>query len=255
MSKYTTTVYEICKSFAGEGDSLDEIINAGRTHIFTFDYPFYDGTKKAAFERLIIRHFFMREIGFETFGLWKLMLQDWLLREMPYYNKLYLALLTDFNLLHDVDYTRTKHYTEETEADGTTTSTAESTAHNESTGTDEGSESLTSNETLKNSKTPQNGLTGLQNDRYLTEANINNRTNAGTHANETTAESDSTGSTETAGSLHNEGNKAGEETERIVGKMGGSNYSQMLMDYQKAIIDIDNIVLTAMDSELFMQVF
>lgn len=256
MSRYTTTIQQICNSFKSENDTtITQIIEAGRAAIFDFDYPFYDLNKKADFERMFIRHFFMREIGFEVYGLWKLMLQDWLTIEMPYYNKLFTAMEIEFNPLHDTDITKTRAYNEQSEMDGSS-SAAGSASRTESDETSESkSESGSNNETLRYNKTPQGQLTNVSNNRYLTEVNINDRSNtvAATGSGERAVEESS--ESESSGETHTENSKTGGETETIRGKQGGGSYSAMLIEYQKAIIDIDNIVFAEMDKKLFMQIF
>lgn len=83
---------------------FNERIALSLPHIFDFDFPIYDENYRTAFETKIIRRFYMREIGQETVGLWKFNLETWLNQKMPYYNKLYLAVNTDFNLLDNVNY-------------------------------------------------------------------------------------------------------------------------------------------------------
>ena len=56
----------------------------------------------------ILMHFYTREIGEETFGLWQLRLCDRLNVIMPYYNQLYKSELIKFNPMYDVDLT-TEH--------------------------------------------------------------------------------------------------------------------------------------------------
>lgn len=256
MSKYTMTLQQICDSLKQAGDTtLAAIIDRARAAIFDFDYPFYDAEKKADFERAFIRKFFIREIGYETYALWKLMLQDWLTVEMPYYNKLFTAMELEFNPLHDVDLTKTRTYAESGENDGTSRVTG-SASRDESDSTQESkAESATNNETLRLNKTPQGQLSNVANNKYLTEANLNNRTNA-VAANGTVSKVIGENSeSESDGSSHNESSKIGNETERITGKQGSGTYSEMLIEYQKAMIDIDNLVYAEMDKKLFMQIF
>ena len=113
MSKYTTEVRFICEEAArlsesGGYDDLNSIIAAGRNRIFNFDYPIFDNSYKSVLETKIIKHFYTREIGFETVGLWKLKLDTKMNEIMPYYNKLYNSELLQFNPLYDVDLT-TEH--------------------------------------------------------------------------------------------------------------------------------------------------
>lgn len=112
MSKYTTEVRYICETAAGLQksaglSSLDEILEAGRLSIFDFNYPIFDSNYKAVLETKILRHFYTREIGSETVGLWKLRLNARMNEIMPFYNKMYESELLAFNPFYDVDYTRT----------------------------------------------------------------------------------------------------------------------------------------------------
>src|SRR5690606_40563614 len=51
------------------------------------------------FETYFIIHFYMREIGFETEGLFKFYLETWLLVHMPYYNQLFKSELIEYDPL------------------------------------------------------------------------------------------------------------------------------------------------------------
>ena len=58
MAKYTIQVKTIVESLSGKTESvglssLDEAIEIARTKIFDFDYPFYDPSQKADFEKWI----------------------------------------------------------------------------------------------------------------------------------------------------------------------------------------------------------
>ncbi|MBO7731579.1 MAG: hypothetical protein J6S67_03480 [Methanobrevibacter sp.] len=113
MSKYTTEVRFICENAAGYDESkgfndVNEIIVKAAPKIFNFDFPIFDESYRLPLETKILRHFYTREIGEETVGLWKLRMQDTLCNVMPYYNKLYESELITFNPLYDVDLT-TKH--------------------------------------------------------------------------------------------------------------------------------------------------
>lgn len=125
MSKYTTEVRFICENFAGlnesEGyDKVDEIINLARPKVFDFDYPIFDNSYKSVIETKILKHYYTREIGLETVGLWKLKLNTKLNEIMPYYNEMYKSALLEFNPLYDVDY-KVEHEGEDTgDKSGTT---------------------------------------------------------------------------------------------------------------------------------------
>ena len=95
MSKYTTEVRYICEMHSGfpvdemQDHTPDEIISASRSKIFDFSYPIYESGHKPELETKILKHYYTREIGAETVGLWKLWLNDTLNLIMPKYNKLY----------------------------------------------------------------------------------------------------------------------------------------------------------------------
>lgn len=108
MSKYTTKLRFICENICGYTESqglskVDEIISKAAPLIFDFDYPIFDKDYKIPLEKKILRHYYLREIGFETLGIWKLKLNDKLNEIMPYFNQLYKSELLKFNPLIDVD--------------------------------------------------------------------------------------------------------------------------------------------------------
>lgn len=91
MSSYTTQLKTIVEQSSQyeEGLSLNEKIEIGRKSLFDFEYPIFDESYKKVFETNFIKNFYMREIGFETEGLFKFRLETWLQIHLPYYNKLF----------------------------------------------------------------------------------------------------------------------------------------------------------------------
>lgn len=69
--------------------SVDDVINRTWNELFNFEYIKFKGSKEGELEKKIIKHFYMREIGFETIERFKLALNEKLNRIMPYYNDLY----------------------------------------------------------------------------------------------------------------------------------------------------------------------
>lgn len=113
MSDYTTQIRFICESKSGLTESVGfsgimDAIESSVDDIFSFDWPIFDEAYRVPLEIKILRHFYTREIGEETFGLWQLRLCDRLNVIMPYYNQLYRSELIKFNPLYDVDVT-TEH--------------------------------------------------------------------------------------------------------------------------------------------------
>lgn len=110
MSKYTTEVRFLCESLTGHTEStglseVDNILTEASPIIFSFQFPIFDEAYRLPLERKILRHYYTREISEETYGLWKLRLQDRMETIMPYYNKLYESALLSFNPFYDVDLT------------------------------------------------------------------------------------------------------------------------------------------------------
>lgn len=113
MSDYTTQIRFICESKSGLTESVGfsgimEAIENSVDDIFNFEWPIFDEAYRVPLEIKILRHFYTREIGEETFGLWQLRLCDRLNVIMPYYNQLYKSELIKFNPMYDVDLT-TEH--------------------------------------------------------------------------------------------------------------------------------------------------
>lgn len=108
MSKYTTEVRYICEHYAGLTEStgfedVDEIVEKARHKIFS-NYPIFDENHRAELEKKILKHYYTREIGFETVGLFKLYLNNRMAEIMPYYNKLYESETFEFNPFINTDF-------------------------------------------------------------------------------------------------------------------------------------------------------
>ena len=201
MSKYTTQVRFICESVSGHTDSVgfddvDSVIEDASPHIFDFDFPIFDEEYREVLETKILRHYYTREIGLETYGLWKLKLQTKLNEIMPYYNKLYQSELYTYNPLYDVDMTttnvgqRTGERTDINNAEISDSRSRTNTSKQSGTSVDErknefdGTRESENNESNVNSSestgnrdtqsrdmysdTPQGSLTGVDTNTYLT---------------------------------------------------------------------------------------
>ena len=141
MSKYTTEVRYICENYAGLDDSVgfndvEQVLNASWNQIFT-SFPIYSEDYRATLCKKILRHFYTREIGFETVGLWKLKLNMRMNEIMPYYNQMYSSTLLEYNPLTDYNFTRTINEVgskaEETSTENNKTSSGEDTLARTST--------------------------------------------------------------------------------------------------------------------------
>lgn len=174
MSKYTTEIRFICEDAAGYDESkgyadVDEIISKSIDKIFSFDFPLFDGQYRDVLCTKILRHYYTREIGFETVGLWRLKLQTKLNEIMPYYNQLYLSELLKFNPLYDVDLKTTHVGGKNSETDRTNNTNREDTRNGISVGNTDRNSSETNNkqanaiegENRNGSSSSETGNTGI----------------------------------------------------------------------------------------------
>lgn len=216
MSKYTTELRYICETAAGLSESVgyndvENVIAAARPKIFDFSYPLFDPDYKPVIETKILKHFYTREIGAETAGLWKLWLNRRLNEIMPYFNDLYKSALLEFNPLYDVDLTTERNK----DGSGSNTNNAKSTA----------------DDWRYYSDTPQGGISGLESLTYLTEAE--RLKNSG--------QTDSSGKyTDTETYL-----------EHVYGKSGGASFSALLKEYRETFLNIDMLVIHELDDLFF----
>ena len=170
MSTFTTEVRFICETEYGLKESagqtkVNEILTAVAPKIFDFDFPIFDENYRLALEIKILRHFYTREIGSETVGLWKLRLEDKMNEVMPYLNKFYAMYVQEVNPLWNKDYTKEHH------GSGSNESKYDNTASSFSKNT--------SNDQRLYSDTPQGQLTDVQNGKYLTNATFDSGENNG----------------------------------------------------------------------------
>ena len=144
MSKYTTEVRFICESKAGLSestgcDNVDDIISKSWDKIFTSKAVFFDEKYRSVLCQKILKHYYLREIGSETVGIWKLWLNTRLEEIMPLYNQLYKSALIEFNPLYDVDLKRTHNRKIDSSKQDTGTSQSVSSGEINASGTSRGS--------------------------------------------------------------------------------------------------------------------
>lgn len=91
MSKYTIMIKDIVNNYSitSKNKDIDSKLDVARTYLFDFDYPVIDEATKKRIEIAILKHYYMREIAFETVGIFKIKLNDRLNLIMPRYNALY----------------------------------------------------------------------------------------------------------------------------------------------------------------------
>ena len=295
MSKYTTEVRYICEHFSGLSESVgfndvEQVIKNCLPKIFDFNFPIFDESYRSVLETKILRHYYTREIGLETVGLWKLKLNTKLNEIMPFYNQLYKSELIEFNPLYDVDLTRERKIqgtgTKDTEngesregeshANTSQTSTNNVTENSNDKGNVNGTVDGTQNQNTSGngtnmySDTPQGAITDLQAGKYLTNATVDSATNtfAGASHDSTSQTSDNTRNNETqtdgsvdgsndsdySSSVDGYSNTTLSNTEdyleRVIGSNGGESFSKRLSDYRSTFINIDMMIINELE-ELF----
>ena len=140
MSKYTTELRYLIQS------GFDLGLN---------DYPIFEESYRSKLNEKILNHYYMREIGFETAGLFKRCLNVKMNEIMPYYNQLYLSAQIEFDPLET--YSTNEQYERETTGDNTSQ--------------DEGE-----NKSLQND-TPMGSLQDPFSENYATTSQKTNATN------------------------------------------------------------------------------
>ena len=251
MSKYTTEVRYICEAVAGRLESegyngIDQIITDSRAKIFSFDYPMFDDNYKPILESKILKHYYTREICAETYGRWKLFLESRMLEIMPYYNELYKTTLLEYDILEDVNYTRSGNRSGNEQ--GTNSNTG-STTHS---GADSRNDSSTSNNTSwqKYSDTPQGSVQNIENDSYLTNATKNTSADNGTY----TSAGQNSYNDQRSDSGQHTNNSVEQYIEVIKGKYPGKSYTELIKGFRESLLNIDQMIIEEL-SDLFMMVY
>ena len=149
------TLYRLLNSLVNydeeEQTKIKNLAAAGREDIFDFEYPLSTNVDKEDFEVMILNHFLMRRIGYDTLNAFKIALNVKMNEIMPMYNKMF-DMLENWNIFNDGEsVTRTV--------------------------TDAGSNSLNNTTTSQNisdrrySDTPQNQLSNVRDGKYITDYN------------------------------------------------------------------------------------
>lgn len=195
-------------------------------------YPIFDETYRRPLNNKILRHYWFREIGFETAELFKRYLNQTLAEIMPYYNQLYKSELIEFNPLYNVD----RYENSDRKFDGKTDSTT--------TAIDTGHGEVKTDNTNVFSDTPQGQLTigNIKGNVYATTASIDD--------NLTT--SDTSGSADSSGTVT--ADDLTHYAAHVYGKEAGVSYSKMLQEFRETFLNIDMMIINDL-KDLFMQIY
>jgi hypothetical protein len=230
-------------------------IEQGRGKLFDFDYPIFDAAYKEIFETHFIRNFYTREIGFETEGLFKFKLENWLSINMPYFNKMFQSELMEFDPLTNfkVDTTQNKKADRNMTSDSTTSGSSKSTNNQSASGTskqDEFGRHLQSDTPdARLAITTQDGKGVIE---YASQIQENTDTNSKT--NNSTMKGDSTDTSSVNSNSTGKQNEIEDFIESKIGKIGNQSYSSMLNEYRSTLLRIENKIFNEMQ-ELFMLLY
>ena len=282
LSKYTTEVRFICEQYANLSESqgysnVEEIIQKALPKIFDFSFPIFDENYRNVLCTKIIKHYYTREIGCETVGLWKLWLNVKMNEVMPYYNQLYKSELLEFNPLYTKNVTNshkneygsnaeenesindTTTETRKTEVNGNTSSTNTT----ETTGSGTSDSSVTEWDLFND--TPQGSVVNISDNTYLTNAtkntnettgNSSTKNNSSGSGSVTNAETNNTSGNTTYGHIRGNSNqlKSTEEyTEEVLG-YDGISASDLLSKFRETFLNIDMLIIEEC-SDLFFQLW
>ena len=266
MSRYTTEVRYICESLAGLDKSVgysnvNEVIEKSRNKIFP-PFEIFDESYRPVLETKILKHFYTREIGCETFGLWQLRLDAKLSVIMPYYNKLYKAINIDIPVIDNVNMnvehnigrnadTKVSDNTDITASSNTSTNTATNTTTNTETGT-------TASSKTRHSDTPQGSLQDLESNEYMTDATLNDTTQSVNSNSSSNTSGNATSNTSNNSSSKSNSDTNAKSTEEYAehrwGKEGTITYISMVNEYIEKMKNVDAMLIRELE-DLFMQIW
>lgn len=199
------------------------------------DYPIYDEAHRDELNMKIVRRYYMREIGLETFGLFKFYLRSTMMEIMPYYNRIYKVLDQDFNPLSNWNMTYDEDWTVNTDR------------------TDNWSSK--NNSDTASSDTSDNRVIFADTPMGMLDDPLTNQIAQGTYGTNATYEH-GTGSTSSSSDSMGSGNSTRDNDElgkRKRTEQGYKNitFMELLKQYKDAIIDVDVMIMEDL-RKLFM---
>ena len=184
------TIYALLNSYVNYGkDEKTKIVDLpkfGREMFFDFDYPLASGINKEDFEVMILNHFLMRRIGYETVTSFKIALNVKLNEIMPLYNKLFES-IENWNIFNDGEIVNRNTI------DNNTSSNSNSSINSN---TSSGTTNTTSDRRF--SDTPENKLTEVRDGEYISEYSYDQDSGTASNTSNTTSSNNGSSSSNTA---------------------------------------------------------
>lgn len=231
MSKYTTELRWIVEN--GYDLQLNE-------------YPIFDENYRQKLNQKIINHYYFREIGFETVGLFRFYLKQTMNEIMPYYNQLYESALLEIDPLNTINFTETLT---RTKIGNDTKNFNEDTTVN-SNGDSNSNSTKSTNFKDVESDTPQGMLSigNIEGELYASYARISkNEDTTNSTAHQETTDTQKRKNDE---KINREDNENYTRTE----KGNRESQSELLMKYRQTFLNIDIQVINELN-DLFMGLY
>ena len=170
------TVYSILNSIVNgtkepnEYTKIKDLAKEGRSTIFDFDYPLSSNVSSETFETMILNHYMMRRIGFDTVTAFKLQLNVKLNEIMPIYNKMFDS-LENWDIFNDGEkQIRSGFDNRDSNSNSENINNLENNSNTNTTTTSDN----------RSSDTPQNQLEDVKNGNYVTQYSYDTNINSGT---------------------------------------------------------------------------
>lgn len=231
MSKYTTELRWIVEN--GYDLQLNE-------------YPIFDENYRQKLNQKIINHYYFREIGFETVGLFRFYLKQTMNEIMPYYNQLYESALLEIDPLNTINFTETLT---RTKIGNDTKNFNEDTTVN-SNGDSNSNSTKNTNFKDVESDTPQGMLSigNIEGELYASYARISkNEDTTNSTAHQETTDTQKRKNDE---KINREDNENYTRTE----KGNRESQSELLMKYRQTFLNIDMQIINELNN-LFMGLY
>lgn len=230
---------------------LRDIVESG-VNIWEFDYPsYYKGEEKAAFEKKVLDHFWMRQIGAETVGRFLWYFRRTVREIMP----LYIQRYKSCELMDDPEIRPLENYymIEEGENSGTHSNTTTSESNDSSTESAVNSSGTASKNTEVHSDTPQ-GTLNISIPAYPLNENTPETIKHASDVQQTLGGQQTTGNldTETSGTSSASATVTGQtgDNHRLTrrGNIGVTTYSQLLEGYRETFLNIDMEIIRELET-------
>ena len=275
MSKYTTEVRYIVESYAGNqhtgASGIADAIDKAIPYLFDESWSTFEPEHKKVLCEKVLKHYYFREIGYETVPLWTFALNRRLAEIMPLYNKMYELTadayhnaLDTYRMSESEDVTDMTNATTNSTSNGNSTSTGSTndTSTSRSNSTTNSDSTSTSEAWQKYNDTPQGGIQGLDADMYLTNAtkNVSDTTGNTGGTSDTTADtqtittSDNSTQNSSADHIQSDSNRNENRNKEAHGYNGADTLMTAVNVAMEKYLNVDMLIIAQLE-DLFIQLW